>query len=93
MMAAPAMAANQPQVSALSPHGRGKNTALWQVVGPPSWDMHTAGQRATKTTAAATHGITLRTFARYIQIRRAGFAATRSQRPELPHMVTPVVPT
>jgi hypothetical protein len=34
-IAAP-MAASQPQVSALSPQGNGKKTALWQVVGPPS---------------------------------------------------------
>jgi hypothetical protein len=45
--------------------------------------MHKAGQRATKTTAAAFHGITLRTFARYFQIRRTGFTVTRSQRPDM----------
>lgn len=55
------MAQSQPQVSALSPQGSGRNTALWQVVGPPSCDMQTVGQSATRTIVAAIHGMALRT--------------------------------
>jgi hypothetical protein len=56
------MAETHPQVSAVSPQGSGRNTALWQVVGPPSCDMQTVGQRATRTIAAAIQGMALRTF-------------------------------
>lgn len=58
-------AASMPHVSALSPHGSGRRTALWQVVGPPSSDMHTAGQSAMRTMTAASHGTSVRMLASY----------------------------
>ena len=54
------MATTIPQVSALSPHGNGRKTALWQVVGPSSEDMHTAGHKAMSTTKPVINGANLR---------------------------------
>jgi hypothetical protein len=53
-----------PQVSALSPHGKGRKTALWQLVGPSSEDMHTVGHKATRTMKPAIHGPSVRMSAR-----------------------------
>jgi hypothetical protein len=53
-----------PQVSALSPQGSRRRTALWQVVEPPSAETHNAGHKVTRTTVAPSHGISLRTLAR-----------------------------